>query len=136
MDMKNEIGTSSNTFYINLLKKISPYRGRSPEDDNIYILAFFGMIRSGVPFTITEVPKEKEIQKDCKAGKKSALPASEEDKTDERSMTRMINIVVGSTGYSCEESLLEERFGKEFEHLYVLKRKNSWKIPKRKFQKK
>lgn len=120
MDMKNEIGTSSNTFYINLLKKISPYRGRSPEDDNIYILAFFGMIRSGVPFTITEVPKEKEIQKDCKAGKKSALPASEEDKTDERSMTRMINIVVGSTGYSCEESLLEDRFGKEFENFETL----------------
>ena len=32
----------------------------------------------------------------------------------------MINIVVGSTGYSCEESLLEDRFGKEFENLETL----------------
>lgn len=118
--MKNEIGTSPNTFYINLLKKISPHKGRNPEDDNIYILAFFGMIRSGVPFTITEIPKEKEIQKDGKVGKKSVSAVVGEDKVEEMPKTRMINIVVGDTGYSCEEALLEERFGKEFENLETL----------------
>lgn len=118
--MKNELVKVINTFYTNTLKTAGGSKTKTPEDQNLYLLAFFGLIRSGYPFTITEVSSSQTDDGDGQ-GKSQAKPVhgnrkseNSGDQSVKPEKKEVVNIVIDDIGYTCDVDILTDRFGKEF----------------------
>lgn len=106
-----------NTFYSDTLKTASHNKMKTPEDQNLYLLAFFGLIRAGYPFTVSDIPVND--KQDGNMEKNRNKPSHEKKNTETMPaetvpLKRILSVVIGDVGYTCDEDLLADRFGKAF----------------------
>ena len=104
--MNAELTKTINNYYCNVVKAASPGRGELTEDENIYCLAFWGLLKCGYPFSVEEPDEDGEKNK--ASGKEADSKEAEEEKC------RTIRIMVDDTLYTCGENELSTRFGKDF----------------------
>lgn len=107
--MKNELVKKQvSNYYANVLKAVYPDKEKTPEANNMYLLAFMGLMRLGCPYSITEAAVADGPETDADASGKRG-------ETQEcKSTVRVINLVIDDIGYSCMEDDLKERFGKQY----------------------
>lgn len=103
--MNAELTKTINTYYCNLIQSTSANRSEKVEDGNIYLLAFWGILKCGYPFTVTDIEPDtdKAIEKDLQS----------EEQSKEEAAGRLIRISINDTIYTCEEALLASKFGKD-----------------------
>lgn len=104
------------SFYIYTLQKANTSR-ETYEGNNLFYLAFFGLIRSGYPYEITEeiIPEEEPIIKP--KHRSSKKKNEEEDKPTEIKTKRVVTIRIGKKGYVCDETELINIFGDSYNAL-------------------
>lgn len=103
--MNAELTKTINTYYCNMIQSTNADKGEKTEDENIYILAFWGLLKCGYPFTVTENEPD--------ADKTPEKEHNAEDQSNEESPARLVRISINDTIYTCEESLLASKFGKD-----------------------
>lgn len=90
-----------NSYYTNTLLKIGSQNRENTEDDNLYYLSFWGLLRCGYPFTLAE--NAIEDQESDNAGEKAE---------DSEAVTeKVVRISLDDKIFSCEIDALKERFG-------------------------
>lgn len=103
--MNAELTKTINTYYCNMIQATNAERGEKREDENIYLFAFWGLLKCGYPFTMTEIDPDTRmaIENDHQ----------EEVQSKEDSPARLVRISINDTIYTCEEALLASKFGKD-----------------------
>lgn len=116
--MENGLTEIINSYYADVLRTANKKRTTDHEAENMYLLAFFGLLRSGCPYTISDMVLTSKQEKD-KAIKENKKRDSHSDDLEKSQVIRTINIVLGNVGYSCSTKTLAERFGKQFELIEI-----------------
>lgn len=90
-----------NSYYTNTLLKIGSQNRENTEDDNLYYLSFWGLLRCGYPFTLAE--NAIEDQESDNAGEKA--------EGSEAVTEKVVRISLDDKIFSCGIDALKERFG-------------------------
>ena len=91
-----------NSYYTNTLLKIGPQKRESTEDDNLYYLSFWGLLRCGYPFTMVESSENTEPSE-----------AGEKREEIQNVPEKVVHITLDDKIFSCAVDGLKERFGAE-----------------------
>ena len=114
-------------FYINILTTMQDnIQDKTPEEKNLYMLSFFGLLRSGYPHQVTETEiienveedpkkKKKDTKKKTKKNNVKVQEVQEEDNPTIKKIIRTVNIVIKHKGYSMDENELRAMFGKQYD---------------------
>ena len=90
-----------NSYYTNTLLKIGSQNRENTEDDNLYYLSFWGLLRCGYPFTLAEnAIKDQESDNACEKAEGS-----------EAVTEKVVRISLDDKIFSCGIDALKERFG-------------------------
>lgn len=127
----NELAVSMkenlNDFYIKTLVFSERIRDRVPEKKNLYLDAFFGLMRNGYPYEIEEKYPEKKhhLLEDKKSKKNKKTEESLFDIAPELGgdPVRTILIKIDDTYYKCPEVDLQYAFGSLYEKVTAVKKK-------------
>lgn len=107
-----------NDFYIKTLLFSQRIRKKTPEKRNLYLDAFFGLIRNGYPYEIEEVfPKEKsaEEEDDAKGKKGKHKTLLHHDPAFGKEPVKTLVIKIDDSFYKCTEVDLQYAFGTLYE---------------------
>ena len=90
-----------NSYYTNTLLKIGSQNRENTEDDNLYYLSFWGLLRCGYPFTLAEnAIKDQESDNACEKAEGSQAVTE-----------KVVRISIDDKIFSCGIDALKERFG-------------------------
>ena len=97
-----------------MVRTSAPDRTGSKEDANLYLLAFWGLVKCGYPFRVAEDTRSEdgvEAGDGHKPGKEEVSAGSQPSDTLPK---RIVQLMIDDVLYTCEEERLAARFGSEF----------------------
>lgn len=109
-----------NKYYSFTLRHAAEDRS-TQENNNLYLLGFFGLMRNGFPYEINEEVIEQEIPEPVK-GKKKQKTKEQEVPEEPKEVIRTVSILLHKKGYTCNEEELITMFGDQYHE--VVARKN------------
>ncbi len=112
--MNAELTKTINNYYCNVVRTSAPDRTGSKEDANLYLLAFWGLVKCGYPFRVAEDTRSEdgvEAGDGHKPGKEEVSAGSQPSDTLPK---RIVQLMIDDVLYTCEEERLAARFGSEF----------------------
>lgn len=115
-----------NDFYIKTLLFSERIRSKAPEKKNLYLDAFFGLMRNGYPYEVEEqYPKQAKIEEEDggKKGKKKVETIFDKDPTFGTEPVRTVMIKIDDNYYKCPEVDLQYAFGTLYEKVTAKKTK-------------
>lgn len=118
--MSSGLQTMLNTFYITTLKDADSIAEETPEKKNMYLSAFFGLMRNGHKYDVVEekpkeIPKPEPDPKKKKKNSKKMEEFFEDDPTEKLEVTRTLVMLIDGKGYRCPEVDLQYAFGSMYD---------------------
>lgn len=108
-----------NSLYIDTLKDTDRIKEDVPEKKNLYLSAFFGLIRNGHKYEVVEdKPKPKKpVEPDPKKKKKNKKMDEffDDNPTEKDEVTKTLVMIIDGKGYRCPEVDLQYAFGDMYE---------------------
>lgn len=120
--MSSGLQTMLNTFYIDTLKDADSISNNVPEKRNLYLSAFFGLMRNGHKFDVVEekpkaAPKIEPDPKKKKKGSKKMEEFFADDPTENLEPVRTLVMLINGKGYRCPEVDLQYAFGPMYDQV-------------------
>lgn len=104
-----------NRFYIDTLQMAEKIKENVPEKKNLYLDAFFGLLRNGMKYDIEEKMPEEEVVEDAPKAKKNSKKKKDEviedDPTISKDPIRTVVIIIDGVYYRASELDLQFAFG-------------------------
>lgn len=116
-ELSNDLKGKLNGFYISLLKNSERIAGDVPEKKNLYLDAFFGLIRNGHKYEIQEEKPKAPLITDADTDKKKKKKNEEffdDDPTMSNEPVRNLVMIIDGVVYKCAEVDLQFAFGSMF----------------------